>query len=124
MLYSHTAIFTEKDGGGWRARFSYLKGCIMSEKTLSGAIDQITDTISVWPVSVEDENFPIPEPTPQHELEIPADDECPLSKVDLAAYRKKTDSSAVRKNVLLPAWMVALAEKRNINCSRVLQEAF
>ena len=34
-----------------------------------------------------------------------------------------TDTKAVRKNVSLPAWMSKLADKRGINCSKVLQEA-
>jgi hypothetical protein len=38
-------------------------------------------------------------------------------------FGKQTDNRAVRKNVSLPAWMASLADKRKINCSKVLQDA-
>ncbi len=47
---------------------------------------------------------------------------CSIIRVDTLAYRAATDTGAVRKNVSLPAWMAALAEKRGVNCSQVLQD--
>lgn len=44
-------------------------------------------------------------------------------QADSIKYRSMTDTKAVRKNVLLPAWMSKLADKRGINCSEVLQDA-
>ena len=37
---------------------------------------------------------------------------------DTLAYRAATGTRAVRKNVSLPAWMAALAEKWGVNCSQ------
>jgi post-segregation antitoxin (ccd killing protein) len=39
------------------------------------------------------------------------------------AYRSKTDTKSVRKNVSLPAWMASMADKRGINCSQLLQDS-
>ena len=47
---------------------------------------------------------------------------CYIIRIDTLAYRAATDTRAVRKNVSLPAWMAALAEKRGVNCSQVLQD--
>lgn len=77
---------------------------------------------SGWLVVAEDEGNEIPAPTPQHKMNIPENAVCSIICIDTFAYRAATDTRAVRKNVLLPAWMAALAEKRGVNCSQVLQD--
>ncbi len=125
MLYIYTAIFTPiEDGSGYYAKVPDLDGCITTGKDLSDAIDQITDAMSAWLVVAEDEDLEIVEPTPQKDIIISdKNSSCALIKVDTIAYRAMTDTKAVRKNVSIPAWMLALADKRNINCSQLLQDA-
>lgn len=123
MRYIYTAIFTpDGDGSKILARVPDLPGCITTGKDLHDAIEQITDAASGWLVVAEDESLDIPRPTPQHDLAIPADASCSLIQIDTIQYRARTDSRCVRKNVSLPAWMSAMADKRGINCSQVLQE--
>lgn len=43
--------------------------------------------------------------------------------VNFTEYRRRVDNEAVRRNVTLPNWLNAEAEKAQINVSRVLQEA-
>ena len=43
--------------------------------------------------------------------------------VDIEVYKRKMQEKAVRKNVSLPAWLAAEAEKAHVNLSRVLQDA-
>ncbi len=124
MLYIYTAIFTPiEDGSGFYAKVPDLPGCITTGKDLADAIDQITDAMSGWLVVAEDEGLAIAEPTPQRELAIPAEASCALIKADTIAYRAQTDTRSARKNVSLPVWMINLADKRNINCSQLLQNA-
>ena len=122
MNYTYTAIFTKDEKGKYYARIPDLKGCITTGKTLTDAIEQITDAASGWLVVAEDAGDVIPDPTPQAKLKHPKDAELSIVRVDTIAYRIATDTRAVRKNVSLPAWMAALADKRNISCSQVLQE--
>ena len=42
---------------------------------------------------------------------------------DLTTYRKNIDKKMVRKNLTIPSWMNAEAERLKLNVSRVLQEA-
>ena len=63
------------------------------------------------------------EPTPQAEIPHLPTDILTIIQADTIKYRSMTDTKAVRKNVSLPAWMSKLADKRGINCSKVLQEA-
>lgn len=123
MKYIYSAMFTpSEDGAKYFARIPDLPGCVSSGHDLHDAIDQITDAASGWLVVAEDEGISIPAATPQSQL--PHEPGCVFSVVqlDTIAYRAATDTRAVRKNVSLPAWMAALADKRGINCSQVLQE--
>lgn len=123
MKYIYTAVFTPSDDGKkYYARIPDLDGCISTGHDLSDAIEQITDAASGWLVVAEDNDDPITPPTPQDKIEAPQGALKSLIQVDTLAYRAKTDTRAVRKNVSLPAWMAAMADKRHINCSQILQE--
>lgn len=124
MKYIYSAIFEpKKDGSGFLVKVPDLKGCISSGTDLCDAIEQITDAASVWLVCAEDGGLPIPAPSAQSELEFAPDTIRSLVQVDTLAYRARTDTKAVRKNVSLPSWMAAMADKCGINCSQVLQDA-
>lgn len=123
-MYIYTAVFQPKENNnGYYARIPDLPGCITTGTDLDDAIEQITDALNAYLVVAEDECLEIADPTPQNQLDIPNGAFCSLIKADTITYRAETDTTAVRKNVSLPAWMVSLAEKRNINCSQVLQDA-
>lgn len=124
VTYIYTAIFTAKeDGDGYYVKVPDLPGCITTGRNLEDAIDQITDAMAGWLVVAEDESLEIAPPSPQSALAHDPDAICALIKADTLAYRAQTDTRAVRKNVSLPAWMANLADKRGINCSKVLQDA-
>lgn len=123
MKYIYTATFVpNEDGTKYYCRVPDLPGCITTGSSIDDAIEMITDAASGWLVVAEDEGNEIPDATPQHKLDIPANATCSIIRVDTLAYRAATDTRAVRKNVSLPAWMATLAEKRGVNCSQVLQE--
>lgn len=123
MKYIYSAMFTpNEDHTKYFARIPDLPGCATSGRDLHDAIDQITDAASGWLVVAEDEGIPIPSATAQESLAHEPGCVFSVIQVDTIAYRAQTDARAVRKNVSLPAWMAALAEKRGINCSQVLQE--
>lgn len=123
MKYSYTAtIIRDTDEELYYCRVPDLPGCITTGDSVEDAIDMITDAASGWLVVAEDTNGDIPAPTPQTELDIPDNAIRTLIRIDTIAYRSATDTRAVRKNVSLPAWMAALAEKRGFNCSQILQD--
>ena len=123
MKYIYTATFVpNEDGTKYYCRVPDLPGCITTGSSIDDAIEMITDAASGWLVVAEDEGNEIPAPTPQHKRDIPENAICSIIRIDTFAYRAATDTRAVRKNVSLPAWMAALAEKRGVNCSQVLQD--
>lgn len=123
MKYIYTATFVpNEDGSKYYCKVPDLPGCITTGNDIDDAIEMITDAASGWLIVAEDEGNEIPSATPQYELVIPENAVCTIIRIDTLAYRAATDTRAVRKNVSLPAWMAALAEKRGVNCSQVLQD--
>lgn len=123
MKYIYTAIIKKEAEDYYECSVPDLPGCVTSGYTLADAIDMITDAASGWLVVNEDEGNDIPASTAQTDIKASPDDFKTLIQIDTIAYRAATDTRSVRKNVSLPAWMVALAEKRKLNCSKILQEA-
>lgn len=122
MLYTYTAIITESEGTFY-AKVPDISGCITTAGSLSEAISLITDALNLSLVVLEDEDIEPPQPTPQPEIVHGDNDILTVIQADTIQYRSATDTKAVRKNVSLPAWLANLADKRGINCSKVLQDA-
>ncbi len=124
MRLVYAASVAPEDGGeGYVARVPDLPGCVTTGRTLAEALDNIRDAASVYLCSMEDDRIPLPVPRAPETVELEPGATRALVDVDTVLYRKMTDTSAVRKNVSLPAWMVTMAEARGLNCSQVLQEA-
>lgn len=123
MKYTFTAIITPSESGKFYASVPDVPGCVTTGSSLDDAIVQITDALNGCLVVAEDAGLPIAAPTAQSSLPTQPGDILTLICADTIAYRAQTDERSVRKNVSLPAWMAALADKRGINCSKVLQEA-
>ena len=123
MLYAYTAVISESDGTFY-AKVPDVSGCITTASSLPEAISLITDALNLCLVGLEDEGIKPNPATPQSAIPHAPGDTLTIIQADTLKYRSATtDTRAVRKNVSLPAWMVALADKRGINCSKVLQDA-
>ncbi len=122
MLYTYTAVISESDETFY-AKVPDINGCITTASSLSEAINLITDALNLCLVGLEDEGIKPSPATPQSEIQHSPGDILTIIQADTIKYRSATDNRAVRKNVSLPAWMVSLADKRGINCSKVLQDS-
>lgn len=122
MRYTFTAVITPEDGKCY-VRVPDITGCVTTGKDIEDAVAQITDALSGCLVVWEDQGLTIPQATPQPEVTHDRADVLTLISVDTIAYRARTDTRAVRKNVSIPAWMANMAERKGLNCSKVLQDA-
>lgn len=122
MKYIYTATIREDDGRFY-CRVPDIPGCITTGRSLPDAIEMISDALALCLCDMEDEGIQIPAPSAQSEIVREPGDTCTIIQVDTLAYRAKTDTRAVRKNVSIPSWMAARAEKMGLNCSKVLQDA-
>lgn len=123
MKLVYPAVLTPRAQGKYGVRFPDLPGCVTSGQGLSEAMDMAVDAASVWLCAAEDHREPLPAPSNPASLTLAEGELTTLIQVDTLAYRRLTDTRAVRKNVSIPAWMATLAEQRGVNCSQVLQDA-
>lgn len=90
----------------------------------ANAMEMARDAIGLMGIDMEDEKEPIPRPSDvtavpkEHE-----DDVVTLVDVDFTEYRRKNDMRTVRRNVSLPSWLNAEAERAGVNVSAILQTA-
>jgi len=88
------------------------------------AMEMARDAIGLMGIDMEDEKEAIPRPSDvagvrkEHESDVVT-----LVDVDFAEYRRKNDMRTVRRNVSLPSWLNAEADKAGLNVSAVLQTA-
>jgi predicted RNase H-like HicB family nuclease len=88
------------------------------------AMEMARDAIGLMGIDMEDEKEAIPPPSAlsdiakEHETDL-----ITLVDVDFSEYRRKNDMRTVRRNVSLPSWLNAEAEKAGVNVSAVLQTA-
>lgn len=88
------------------------------------AMEMARDAIGLMGIDMEDEKEALPCPSSvasiskEHE-----DDIITLVDVDFTEYRRKNDLRTVRRNVSLPSWLNAEAEKAGVNVSAILQAA-
>ena len=87
------------------------------------AMEMARDAIGLMGIDMEDEKEMIPNPTALSEVVKEVGDVVTLVDVDFAEYRRRNDMRTVRRNVSLPSWLNAEAEKAGINVSAVLQSA-
>lgn len=102
-------------------------------KTVADAIEMARDAIGLKGIDFEDDEKVIPSPSSQKDAITKATQNrdvfdystgiLTLVDVNFTEYRRRMDNKAVRRNVTLPNWLNAEAEKAQINVSRVLQEA-
>ena len=121
--YIFPAVFDPCEEGGYCITFPDLPGCITEGDTLKDAYKMAKEaaTLHLW--SMEDDNDPIPEPTPPDKIELPEGGFVSLVEVWMPPIRDRMVSKAVNKMVTLPKWLSDLAAKEKVNVSHVLQDA-
>ena len=88
------------------------------------AMEMARDAIGLVGIDMEDDKEALPTPSPLSEVVKEREsDVVTLVDVDFAEYRRNNDMRTVRRNVSLPSWLDAEAEKAGLNVSAVLQTA-
>ncbi|GAB1476346.1 type II toxin-antitoxin system HicB family antitoxin [Bacillota bacterium] len=88
------------------------------------AMEMARDAIGLIGIDMEDENEEIPNPSALEEAGLVKESGIlTLVDVDFAEYRRRNDLRTVRRNVSLPSWLNAEAERAGINVSAILQNA-
>ncbi len=87
------------------------------------AMEMARDAIGLMGIDMEDDGKPLPQPSRLESISRGPEDIVTLVDVDFTEYRRQNDMRTVRRNVSLPSWLNAAAEKAGLNVSAVLQTA-
>lgn len=115
MLYP--VICHYEDGAYW-SEFPDLDGCFSQGATEQEILLNSKESLEGYIISLLELNKKLPPATSIKNIKTNDDDFVSLVECNLTDAKK-----SVRKNVTIPAWLNAKAEKSSINFSQVLQEA-
>lgn len=124
MKAAYPVIFTPAAEGGFT---SYMPDFDINSQgeDLADAIEMARDAIGIMGIDMEDDGKSLPTPSSlaSAQTQAPTDGFVSLVDVDFTEYRRKNDMRTVRRNVSLPSWLNAEAERAGLNVSAVLQNA-
>lgn len=124
MKLTYPACFypCEQKKGGYTVEVPDLPGCVSEGDSLADAILMATDAASGWVLDELEEGNSVPQASPVEKITPDAGGFVSVLVLDMDAYAEKYGEKAVRKNLTIPAWLNAFAEKNHINFSQVLQD--
>ena len=115
-------IILTPDGGGYVVEIPDF--AIGSQgDSIPEAMEMARDAIGLMGIDMEDDGKSLPIPSTLESVSKGPGDIVTLVDVDFTEYRRQNDMRSVRRNVSLPCWLNAAAEKAGINVSAVLQAA-
>lgn len=120
MLFIYPAIIHEDADGIW-AEFPDLDGCTTFDDTIEGVLHGAAEAMELYLVGLLEDGEKPPVPTDIRKLKQLGENTFATliqSDVDLAKNTK-----SVKKTLTIPAWLNQRALDKNINFSKVLQEA-
>ena len=122
MKTVYPVVFTKLEEGGYMAFVPDMNINTQGE-TLAEAIDMARDAIGIMGIDMEDDKKPLPAPSDPKGIPCAENEILSLVDIDFVAYRRANEKRTVRRNVSLPSWLNAEAEKAGINVSALLQAA-
>ncbi|MEQ8171569.1 MAG: type II toxin-antitoxin system HicB family antitoxin [Candidatus Eremiobacterota bacterium] len=123
--YVYPAVFYYEEGK-IDILFPDLPGCVSQGSNDEEALKMAKEALSLHMWGIEQDNDPVPEPTPLEQVK-PVDNDCISRTVLIEVYminiRESQDNKSMNKTVTLPRWLNKIAEEQGINFSQILQEA-
>lgn len=119
----YPALFHQAEEGGFWISFPDFPECLTQGDTMEEAYEMAVDALGLCITDLANRNHPLPQPSDFSSIHPEPDSVLLVVEFDMLAYKKRTDSSAVKKTLSIPAWMNEEALSMGINFSQVLQEA-
>jgi predicted RNase H-like HicB family nuclease len=121
--YIYPALFEYEDDGGMSISFPDMPGCFSCAGSDEEGLEMARDAVGLHLYAMEQDNDPIPSPTPLKDIPGAQNQRAVLIEVHMPLIRQAIESAAIKKTLTLPRWLNTLAEQRNVNFSLVLQDA-
>ena len=118
----YPAVFHKAEEGGFWVSFPDFPECMTQGDSMDEAYEMAIDALGLSLSSIEDEGTDIPKAS-EFETVDPDDGILVIIEFDMAEYRRKHRSKAVKKTLSIPEWLNEAAIRENLNFSQILQEA-
>lgn len=117
----YPAVFHKAEEGGVWVSFPDIPECMTQGDDMQQAYEMAVEALGLSLTTLE-EGEQIPKASSPDDVS-PEDGFLVVVEFDMAEYRRKHCSRAVKKTLSIPEWLNEEAMRRNINFSQVLQEA-
>ena len=118
----YPAVFHKAEEGGFWVSFPDFPECMTQGDSMDEAYEMAIDALGLSLSSIEGEGTDIPKAS-EFETVDPEDGILVIVEFDMAEYRRKHRSKAVKKTLSIPEWLNEAAIRENLNFSQILQEA-
>lgn len=119
----YPAIFIPEEDGGFSVFFPDIPGCNTCGDNIDQAYEMAFEALGLVLAYMEDKKEPIPQASNPQDLKLEEGQFLVVIEFDMAAYKKRTESRAVKKTLTIPSWLNDAALEKNVNFSQVLQDA-
>lgn len=119
----YPALFHKAEEGGFWISFPDIPECLTQGDDMTQAYEMAVDALGLALVCREKEQQPLPTPSEPTKIILEPDSFLVVIEFDMLAYKKRTNSRAVKKTLSIPEWLNEAAINMNLNFSQILQEA-
>ena len=118
----YPAVFHRAEEGGFWVTFPDIPECMTQGEDMQEAYEMAADALGLSLTTIDNEGETLPKASSA--VEITVEDGILVSvELDIAEYRRKNRSRAVKKTLSIPEWLNEAAIRENLNFSQVLQDA-
>ena len=118
----YPAIFHKAEEGGFWVTFPDIPECMTQGENMEQAYEMAFDALGLSLTTMETAGEDFSKPSDPDEIAV-GDGILVVIEFNLAEYRRKNCSRAVKKTLSIPEWLNEAAIRENINFSQTLQEA-
>ncbi|MDE8699277.1 type II toxin-antitoxin system HicB family antitoxin [[Ruminococcus] lactaris] len=118
----YPAVFHKAEEGGFWVSFPDLPECMTQGDSMDEAYEMAVDALGLSLSCMEDEGTAFPKASELDTVDS-EDGVLVIVEFDMAEYRRKNRSKAVKKTLSIPEWLNEAAIRENLNFSQILQEA-
>lgn len=119
----YPALFHKAEEGGFWISFPDIPECLTQGDDMSQAYEMAVDALGLALTCREKEQQPLPTVSDPTTITPEPDSFLVVIEFDMFAYKKRTNSQAVKKTLSIPGWLNEAAMAMDLNFSQVLQEA-
>ncbi len=119
----YPALFHKAEEGGFWISFPDIPECLTQGDTMTQAYEMAVEALGLALTDYEQKKIPFPEASDPTTISPEANAFLVVIEFDMLAYKKRTNSRAVKKTLSIPEWLNEAAIAKGINFSQVLQEA-